>query len=339
MIRWVDGAEMWGDATYMSRAYLTATAVSATTPGRVTPGLRHMLFSTGGTLKTPSLGADNTWTIGFGFKMTSFNVAKVRVFAGSAEQCRLELEDSSGSPRWNLIRGSTTIATSSTFAYDQWVYFELKVDVLTSGATYELRRNEVNIMSGTGANLADTGASGADSFGFTAATAVRLDDIYILDSDNTDGAGNTTFRGDSVEFEAVVTGDGHEQDMAPSTGSSHVGVVDDLSTAASSSDYLSSDTNGDEEYFQFEDLPSTGLGTIYCVKLSASVAMAGTGSRTFKYRFYDSSLAENDVGPTVALSGSQIVELPVYVAINPDTATAWTKVALDGGEFGIQVVS
>lgn len=339
MIRWVDGGEMWGDGTYLNRAYVNASGVTIGTPGRVAPGLRSINFN-GGNLKSPSLGAANNWTIGFGFKATAVTVVKVQIFAGAAEQCRLELETDGGTgAQWKLIRGTTTIATSPAFALNQWFYFELQVDVLTSAAAYELRQNEVNVMSGTGANLADSGTGGADAFGIDAVGTPKFDDIYVLDNDNTDLAGNTTFRGDSVEFEALITANGHQQDFTPSTGASNVLVVDDLATAASSSDYVSSDTNTNQDFYEFEDLPSTGIGTIYAVKLSASVAMEGIGSRTFKYKFSRADNTEFDVGDTQAVSGVTLVDLPVFVAINPDTVAAWTKTALDAGEFGIEVVS
>jgi hypothetical protein len=339
MIRWIDGGEMWADATYLSRAYLNATSVSLSTPGRVAPGLRYINMTSSGVLKTLSLGAATNWTTGFGFYTTGTSSAcKVRIFAGASEQCRLELEsDGAGGARWKLIRGSTTIATSPSFSLSQWYYFELQVDVTTTGADYELRQNEQTILSGSAANLANTGSNGADSFGFEGSSC-RYDDIYILDDDNTDTAGNTTFRGDSVEFEAVVTGNGHQQDFTRSTGASNVLNVDDPSTAASSADYNHSDTNGQEDYYQFEDLPSTGIGTIFAVKLSASLAMAGTGSRTIQYRAYQSA-TEYDVGSPVAVSGQSIVELPVISAINPDTSSLWTKSDLDAGEFGVEVNS
>lgn len=328
---------MWGDATYQSRAYVTATSANPTTPGRVVPGLRYMRLS-GGVLKTPSLGAATNWTIGFGFWTSSTAASnKLRIFSGATEQCRLELEsDGAGGARWKLIRGSTTIATSPSFSLSQWYYFELQVDVTTSGADYELRQNEQTVLSGSGANLANVGANGADAFGWEGTS--HWDDVYILDDDNTDGAGNTTFRGDSVEFEAVVNGNGHQQDFTRSTGASNVLNVDDSSTGASSSDYNHSDTNGHEDYYTFADLPSTGIGTIFAVKVSASLAMAGTGTRTIQYRFYD-GVDEWDIGSPVAVAGVGLVELPVFVAINPDLASAWTKSALDAGEFGVEVNS
>lgn len=336
---WVDGAEMWADATYLNRAYAAASGITVGTPGRVVPGQRYFSLNTG-ILKTPSLGASNQLTIGFGFYTTSAGAAKIRVFSGASEQCRLELEsDGAGGARWKLIRGSTTIGTSSSFSLSQWLYFELQVDVLTSSAAYELRQNEQNILSGTGANLANTGSAGADAVGIeTPGSGYRIDDFYVLNSDNSDGANNDDFLGDSVEVEITPNANGHQQDFTRSTGASNVQNVDEASTAASSADYNHSDTNGHEDYYGFSDLPNSGLGNIHGIKISASLAMAGIGSRVCRYRYYDGS-AEYTLGDNLAVAGTPIVELPQVVAINPDTAAKWQKSEVDGAEFGVEVVS
>ncbi len=340
MLVWFDGFETWGDGTYGSRAYIQASGMSVSASPRVSPGARSCGFSAGSTtLKTPSLGADDRFTIGFGILISAIGSgAKLQIFAGATEQCRLELESSGGLPRWKLVRGSTTIATSSTFQLDQWYHFELQVDVLTAAATYELRQNEQSIMSGTGANLANSGSNNADAIGFALATASgRLDDIHVINSLNTDGAGVISFQGDCCEVEVTPTSNGHEQNFTRSTGSSNVANIDDLSTVASSADYNHSDVNGDEDYYGFSDLPSTGLGNLIGIKVTASLAMAGVGSRVVGYRSYTSA-TEFPLGD-VPVSGTSVVELPVFSSLNPDTGIAWTKADVDGAEFGVEVVS
>lgn len=336
---WVDGAEMWGDATYLSRAYAAASGLTISTPGRVTPGARYFAANTA-VLKTPSLAASTQMTIGFGFYATTAGAAKVRVFSGASEQCRLELEsDGAGGARWKLIRGSTTIGTSSSFSLGQWLYFELQVDIATSGAAYELRQNEQNVLSGTGANLANTGSAGADAVGWeTPASGYRLDDLYVLNSDNSDGANNNDFLGDSVEYEVTPNANGHQQDFTRSTGSSNVANVDEASTASSSADYNHSDTTNQEDYYGFSDLPGTGLGNIHAIKISGSMAMQGVGSRTAQYRYYNGA-TEFDLGSAVAVSGTSIVELPQVVGMNPDTAAKWQASEVNAGEFGVEVAS
>lgn len=340
MLVWFDGFEQWGDSTYLSRAYAQASAATVGSLPRVSPGTRNLTISGGTVLTTPSLGADDRYTVGFGLYISTVGTMKLRFFAGASEQCRLELEsDGAGGARWKLIRGSTTIATSSSFSLNQWYHFELQVDVLTAAATYELRQDESAIMSGTGANLANTGSNNADAVGFDcgSSTVGRLDDWHILNSLDTDGAGLIDFIGDHVEVEVTPTSNGHQQDFTRSTGSSNVANIDEASNAASTADYNHSDTNGQEDYYGFSNLPTTGLGNLAGIKVSGSLAMAGVGSRVVTYRYYDGG-TEHDLDE-VAVAGTSVVEQPVFSSVNPSTSLAWTKSDVDAAEFGVEVTS
>lgn len=336
-LRWIDGAEGWGDATYAARAYQDVATVSVSSSPRVSPGQRCFSLN-GGRMQTPSLGVQNSWIVGMGIRMTAVTAIKIRFFSGGTEQCRFEVENSGGLPRWKLVRGSTTIATSPTFALSQWFYFEFKVDLLTSSASYEIRQNENTILSGSGANLANSGANGGDSigWGYHASGTVTFDDIYILDT--TGAAPQNTFLGDVVSVHVLPQAEGHQNDFTPSTGTNNAALVDDPSTAASSADYVSSDTNGQEDYYTFEDIPATGLGTIFGIRISGTFAMASTGSRVVRYRYYNGS-SEFTIGDNVASATPSLVELPQVVQTNPDTTSGWVKDDIDNGEFGVEVVS
>ncbi len=332
-LRWIDGAEGWEDGTYAARAYADSL-IATITPGRATPGTRAW-DNNGGRMQTPSLGVQNTWIIGIGMFVTSTAACKIRFFSGGTEQCRFEIEDSGGLPRWKLMRGTTQIGTASaTFALSQWFYFEFKVDVLTAAATYEVRQNEVAIMSGSGANLANTGANGADSFGWGYAGTQRFDDIYILDT--TGAAPNNNFLGDVVAVHVLPATEGHQIDFTPSTGTDNAALVDE--GPASSADYNSSDVNTNEDYYTFGNLPPTGLGTIYGIRISGSWAMATTGSRVARYRYYN-GVTEFTLGSNVSAATTALVELPQISETNPNTTVAWTKAEIDAAEFGVEVVS
>lgn len=334
-LKWMDGAETWGESTYASRAYADTGSLSTTTP-RVSPGLRAWNLNNS-RMQTPSLGVQNTWVVGMGIFMSAVSTFQIRFFSGGTEQCRLEVENSGGLPRFKLMRGATQIDVSPTFALSQWFYFEFKVDVLTASATYELRQNEVNVMSGSGANLANLGSNGADQigWGYHSSGSVRVDDVYILD---TTGSTNTDFLGDSVCVGIIPDGDGHQNDFTRSAGATNFSNVDDPSTSASSSDYNHSDTNAQEDYYTFENLPATGLGTIHGIRPSGSWAMASTGSRVARYRYYNGS-TEFTLGSNVTAATTALVELPQIAEVNPDTGVKWLKTEVDAAEFGVEVVS
>lgn len=333
-LRWIDGAEGWANTTYGSRAYASVGTLSTTT-ARVTPGQRAWSL-TSSHMQTPSLGVQNTWVLGIGLYLTNTSATQIRFFSGASEQCRFEVEDSGGLPRLKLMRGATQIGSSSaTFQLNQWYYFEFKVTARTAtNGAYEVRQNESTIMSGSSVNLADLGSDGVDSVGWGYAGAIRVDDVYILDST---GTANNDFLGDCVSVHILPTSDGHQNDMARSTGASNFGTVDDSPTAASSADYNASDTNGHEDYYGFENLPSTGLGTIFGIRISGSLAMAGAGSRVARYRYYDG--AEFTLGSNVAAAGTSVVELPQIAEVNPNTAVGWLASEINAGEFGVEVVS
>lgn len=333
-LKWLDGAEAWSDSGFAARAYADTAAVSTST-ARVSPGTRCWSLN-GGRMKTPSLGVQNTWVIGFGLLINSVILFQCRLFSGSSEQCRIEVENSGGLPRFKLVRGTTTLATSSTFAAAQWHYFELKVDVLTSGATVELRRNEVTILSASGLNLANTGANGADAvgFGYQATGTSQIDDIYICDST---GSVNNNFLGDSVCMGILPQTEGHLNEFTPSTGTDNAALVDETS-GTQTTDFVSSDTNGQQDYYVMADLPPTGLGTIYGVRLSGSWAMATTGTRVARYRYYNGS-TEFTIGANISAATTVVVELPQISELNPDTGVPWVKTDIDNAEFGVEVVS
>ena len=332
-LRWIDGAEGWNDATMATRAYADATGFSAGAP-RVSPGLVSVSLT--GRRQTPSLGVQNTWIVGMGIRMTSVIAMQVRFFSGGAEQCRFEVENSGGLPRFKLVRGVTTIATGPTFALNQWFYFEFKVDALTAAATYELRQNEVTVLSGSGANLANTGANGADSigWGYQASGGFLYDDVYICDTTGT--APQNTFLGDVVAVHVLPQAEGHQIDWTPSVGTDNAANVDEA--GASTADFNSSDTNAQEDYYTFANIPATGLGTIYGIRISGSFAMASTGSRVARYRYYDGA-TEFTLGSNVSAASISVVELPQIAQVNPNTGVAWTKTEIDNAEFGVEVVS
>jgi hypothetical protein len=332
-LKWIDGAEGWEDGTYATRAYADTNLASTATPGRVSPGTRYWNLNTS-RAQTPSLGVQNTWIVGLGLFLANTGAFTVKFFSGGTEQCRFEIENSGGLPRWKLMRGATQIGSASaTFALNQWFFFEFKVDVLTSGAAYEARQNEVQIMSGSGANLANGGANGADSIGFGYAGLGRMDDIYVCDST---GSVNNNFLGDVVAVHILPAAEGHQIDFTPSTGTNNAALVDE--TTASAADFNSSDTNTHEDYYTFADLPPTGLGTILGIRASGTWAMASTGSRVCRYRYYNGS-TEFTIGANFSAATTTLVELPQIIEVNPNTGVAWTKTEIDAAEFGVEVVS
>jgi len=332
----MDGAEVWAATGYQSRGYLAGTSGFST--ARISPGASSMTFN-GTSLTTPAFGQQNVWTVGFGFKLSG-NVGEWRFLDGGVEQCNLEVVDGSGVFELRLKRGATTIdTTSETFAKDVWHYFEFQVTVRTgTNGAYELRHNENNVMSGASVNLADTGSDGCDShqFGLTvAAQVLGMDDIYILDDQ---GTTNNDFLGDSVIVALEAQADGNQNDFTPSAGGVNADLIDDPSDTPSSADWISSDTNAHQDFFTYDNMPATGIGTIFGLRVVTDAAMQAVGSRVLKPKFRAASTSEGD-GADFTVSGTTLLSYPVIMEQDPVAAAAWTKTEIDGGEFGVEVVS
>lgn len=341
-LKWIDGAETWGYPDYYSRVYASSGGVGVNTPGRISPGQRYISLAAGsGHLTTPSLGQQNTWVVGFGLNIAADQDFEWRFLNSDTEQCRLEAVQNGAGYQLRLYRGATTIFTSSvTFEAGIWHYFEFKVTVRTGvNGSYELRRNETTIDSGSAVNLANTGSDGCDAHSWghhSTGAGVSIDDIYILDST---GTSNNDFIGDSLCVGILPDGDGASTDWTTSTGSTHYVLVDDPSTAPlDTADYVYSDTNGQIDLFTFEDLPATGLGTIRGVRLSNFSRMESVGNRTLRGKFRSSGGTVAN-GDDFVVDGQSNFDRTVIFDENPVTTSAWTASDINGGQFGFEVVS
>ena len=99
----------------------------------------------------------------------------------------------------------------------------------------------------------------------------------------------------------------------------------------------SSDTNGQKDLYAYQD-PTQVQGTVIGVVVYTQMAMASSGSRTVKIRFRDDGGTEGD-GSTFAVASTTYQEFVDPLSENPATAAAWDISDLNGGQFGIEVVS
>lgn len=346
--KWCEGFETHQTITQMARKYATGT-------GSVTPQAGRAFGSSGGPganmiLVTPSLGLADTAVFGFGLRIASqqtglnSNAQGLYVERGSAEQFHIEFVNNAGSFEVRLLRGSTTIATTAeAFAYGVWHYFELRADALTAAAAYELRHNEVNVLSGSGANLANSGSNQWDIFAFRFVTNVSstvfFDDCYVVD---TTGAANNDFLGDSI-IEGVLpnaNGDTIQWTNDAGSGLNWENVDDPGNTAPDESGpggTNSSDTVAQKDLYHFQDLTQI-QGNIHFVQVGVQLGMSAAGSRTVDVKFKD------DGGTEVAIE-THTVNNPVFdefVTVldqNPATASAWDVTDISGGQFGVEVDS
>lgn len=337
-LKWIEGFETHRAGTQFARKYATGSG-GASQAGRVLGN------SCSGQLilVTKSLGLNNVWIIGFGlFVPANFTASTTGIYLekSASEQCSLRFVNTAGTFNLSLTRAGTVIATTTAnFAYNQWHYFELKVTVRGStNGVYELRQNEVNVLSGSGVNLANAGSDGADIFALRCAAnlSVRWDDIYVCDDT---GALNNNFKGDSQIRGGLPNGAGDVQTWTPGTGSNHAALVDDsaIATPTDGTDVVFSDTNGNKDLFDFQDLTAVN-GNIYGVMVHSQCAMNAAGSRTLKHVYRD--LANVEFNPTsFVVNSTSYTEFQDIMEQNPNSALDWTETDINNAQFGVEVVS
>lgn len=339
---WTEGFETHQVISQWSRRYATATGGFGIQPGRV--------FGSSGSLQAPvfvapSFGLETTIGVAFGLNIlaqtSSLNSGAEGFYfeRGGSEQVHLEIQSNAGSFELRVMRGATQLGiTSQAFVYNAWHHFELKVVPNTSTGSFELRHNEVNVLSASGVNTAGSGSNQADVFAMrfdTTSTNVRFDDIGVWGGS---GAAPTDFVGDSVVEGIQVTGAGASTQWTPSAGS-NFDNVDDPGNAtpddAGAGGFNESDTVGQRDLYAFGDLTQID-GTILWVQLDTQLAMATTGSRNVltKYRDPDTTVVDIDSKPVTQTVYSSFRDV---MSVNPNSLAAWDAADVNGGQFGVEI--
>lgn len=344
--KWLEGFETHTNSSQLAQKYATFTGSITAQSGRV-------FGNSGGILSTvavtPSLGLSTTYILGFGVRIASQSTALNSGAQGlyleksSSEQCHLEFVNNSGSFEIRIMRGSTQIAiTSAAFGYAVWHHIEVLLTIDPSAGAYELRHNEVSLISGSSVNLANVGSSQADIFAlrFTSnvSTVLFIDDINLKDDT---GGLNDDFLGDFVIEGKLPNANGTTIQWTNDAGSgSNFQNVDDPANAAPDNTGAggtnSSDTSGQRDLYAFEDLTQID-GQIAFIQVSAQLGMLAAGSRNVDLLYRDSGGTVTDVD-TVNVASTTFDEFTVILDENPVTAAPWDVNDINNGEFGVEVV-
>jgi len=344
--KWMEGFETHMAEEQLARKYATQSGTVAQRAGRVhgNAGGPNSLV-----LVTPSLGLSSTVIMGFGMRLatqqTTLNSGAQGFYfeRGASEQCHIEIQSNAGSFELKLMRGSTQIGiTTETFAYGAWHHFEVSVTTDPSSGAYEIRHNEVNVLSDTGVNLADSGSAQSDvwamRFSSNVGAQLYLDDFYLID---TTGSTNNTFRGDTLVEGILPNANGATNAWTQNGSGDNYTSVDDPATSApddsGTGGTCGSDTNGQKDLYAYEDLTQI-QGNIHFIQVGTQLGMAATGSRTVKSKYRDPDTTEAD-GDTHTVDSTQFDEFTEIMDENPAASAAWDVADINNGQFGVEVVS
>jgi len=340
---WTEGFETHQIASQWDRRYVTRTGSFTIQAGRV--------FGSAGSINAavfvaPSFGLETTLGVAFGVNLLvqtgAFTALDGLYFErGGVEQVHLEFVKNAGSFEIKIMRGATQLGiTTSAFVYAAWHHFELKVTPHPSTGSFELRHNEVNVLSASGINTAGSGSSQADGFAMrfaSTSTNNRLDDIGVWGAS---GAAPNDFVGDSVVEGLSISGAGATTQWTPSAGSNFDNVDDTGSLTpddAGANGFNSSDTVAQRDLYAYGDLTQID-GTILWVQLDTQLAMATTGSRNVKTKYRDPDTTVVDIA-TKAVTLTVYASFADVMSANPNGATAWDATDVNGGQFGVEIAT
>lgn len=318
---------------------------------------------TGGTstanaeLRTKALvsSVENSWFSGLRW-ISGNNVSAgdkncgYRYYSGATEQLAFVLSINTilagsayPSAVWKVYRGATLLGTSPSFFLTQWIYWEFGAVIRTgTNGSFEIRKDGASFYSLSSINTANAGTDGADVAGykFSASTSqsTTIDDWYICDGTGSTNNSFLSANGDPVIFGALPSGNGNRTDWFASSGSNHAALVDDAAGSVNDADYVYSATAGNDDLYDYADFTFASGLPVLGVQLNTRGAMLASGNKVLQPVFRDTGGSE-DFGTSWTWSSTSITHEERVYDVNPVTSAAWTRSALNAGQWGVSVFS
>jgi hypothetical protein len=340
----MDGFDHYATADISKKwtSALGTLAISSANARRGSGGALRSTSTSG--LATKTLAASAGWVTGFGISFSSLPTSgPVPVLAlldaGTLQfDLRINLDGTVSVTRnGTALTGGTSVVALSTTTYH---YLELKVTIANSisAGSCKVRLNGADIItvatSQDTQNTANASANqirlGTNGAGNTLGT-VDFDDFYVCDLA---GSTNNDFLGD-VRIDTIFpTSDGNYSQFAPSTGTSHFALVDEV--APNTTDYNDGSTINDRDSYGMGNLTALTSQTVYAVQANAAIMKDDAGAKSAA-TFVRSSSTNGD-GASSALSTSQAYISQVFET-DPNGSIAWTETSVNAMEAGVKVTA
>ena len=333
---WWDAMD-WTTTTQMGGSYSDAGFSSYGAAGRFGGRACGVLGSSGTGLR--QLASQDRYSAGIAVNTgPSLIQAGLLLFAeGTATKAAMTLHarlDITSTGRVRLLHGATSAVLVQTadavIVPDAWHYICCGLIIHdTTGEAFisvdgaaAVTASGLDTRNGGTGNITQIGVGGTGG-----GDQCTVDDFYIEDTYDT-----------ALPERRVETlypnADGATLNLTPSTGVNHYAVVDEASV--STADYLSGSTAGDIDLLGLTTLsytPDAIDGVL------ARVVMAKTDAASREASIGIKSGATTDDGPTVTLSATPLHYSGDRHIVDPNTAAAWTKAAIDALQLQPKVVS
>lgn len=173
------------------------------------------------------------------------------------------------------------------------------------------------------------GYSGSNVWTGTSAGFI-MDNFYIWDST---GTINNDFIGERNVYTVMPNADTATADWTLSSGTSGYDLINDVPPAGATN-YLSSDTIGQESRFDLASLTNTGV-TIQAIQVVAQAQKADSGAASLSIGVIESG-GLTDYSADQVLTQSQYLYFTHVSETNPATSTFWTPSDIAGVKVGIK---
>lgn len=328
-LRHIDGFDHYATAQ-LALKYTTLVGSPTVVTTNPRTGPQHLSLGGAGTSITKQLSPHATWFQGFGFRATALTAFIIAAFkdAGTV-QVDLRL---TGTGALQVTRNATILGTSAPglITINTQYFIEFGATIHDTTGTYEVRLNNTNVLSGTGADTKNTANATADQALLQGVATMSFDDWYVFD-----GAGSVcnNFAGD-VKVEALLpTAAGNYTEWTPSAGSNYQNV--DEASPNSDTDYNSSGTINQRDTYTLGNLATTS-GTVLGIQVNRYARKDDAGSRSDAAMIR--SGATDAVGATNALADTYTYYSTIWET-DPADSSAFTIADVNALEAGSKVIT
>lgn len=349
------GFEMISDAASFQRYFRRLGTTTVTFPaGRQSPGQACTYGTTSGgeTFDTPVLASDDKWTTGVAFKadgMSSANQLLIGYVRDSDNTVQASLAvEKGGTPekmRLRVYRGDPATGTllgetDYILQFGVWYYLEFQVLLHDSTGTYEVRVNEVNLLSGSGVDTQAQDTNQADTVRFGSTRIFLgdgyLDDIYILNSIDAGDGDNLTFLGDSV-IEGKRPDSDTSVEWTPSTPAADNFTMVDDPDPDDDATFNVSTGNNQEDIYGFESLALVNNDNIRGIELYLLMRLTLSGTRNVRTRIKQGGTTVS--GSTYAVADTAYAYVTEMLERDPTDGNPWTQAKINSVELGLESIA
>lgn len=234
-----------------------------------------------------------------------------------------------------VTRNGTTLGTTvASVPIGVFFHLAFKATINNTTGAYEVRVNDINVLSATGVN---TRTSANNSF-----TSLRIghsqnvgmnasyDDLYFFDAI---GSTNNDFIGDVAIGCSFPNAAGDLTDWTPSTGSNYQCV--DEAASNGDTDYVASSTVGNKDLYNFGNISGAAI-SIYGVQRTLMVRKDDAGARTVKPIYKGGGTVYEGSAVSVSNGYTYVTDI---LETDPDTGIAWTTAGVNAAQFGVKLES